>query len=72
MWTETTRKAYERKNGRYATDLTDEECAVLEPLPHAQSEGGGRPWMGRLWMSASAPLLRSCLYIWAFRSLLGF
>ena len=43
MWTETTRKLYERKSGRYATDLTDGEWAVLEPLLPVQTKGRGRP-----------------------------
>lgn len=32
MWTETTRPKYERAGLRYATDLTDGEWAVIEPL----------------------------------------
>jgi hypothetical protein len=30
-WTETTRPHYERRCPRYASDLTDEEWAVIEP-----------------------------------------
>ena len=32
MWTETTRRDYERQSGRYATDLTDEEFALIEAV----------------------------------------
>lgn len=32
MWTETTQGIYERKGARYATDLTDEQWTILEPL----------------------------------------
>ena len=31
-WTETTRPQYERRCPRYASDLTDEEWALLEPM----------------------------------------
>ena len=31
-WTETARRQYERRNSRYASDLTDAEWSVLEPL----------------------------------------
>ena len=40
MWTETTGKRYERNNGRYASDLTDEEWKVIERfIPKAGSLG---------------------------------
>ncbi len=32
MWTESTRKQYERRVSRYASDLADEEFALIEPL----------------------------------------
>ena len=32
MWTDATREKYERSELRYASDLTDAEWAVLEPL----------------------------------------
>ena len=32
MWTDSTRRQYERRNGRYTTDLTDAEFALIEPL----------------------------------------
>ena len=31
MWTEITRRKYEREGQRYASDLTDAEWAVIEP-----------------------------------------
>ena len=40
MWTETTGKRYERNNGQYASDLTDEEWKVIERfIPKAGSLG---------------------------------
>ena len=32
MWTESTRGDYERRSGRYSTDLTNEEFALIEGL----------------------------------------
>ena len=47
MWTETTRKKYDRDGLRYASDLTDAEWQVIEPLlPAAKSRG--RPRTTRL------------------------
>ena len=42
MWTEITRPKYERKGQRYASDLTDREWAVIEPLMPA-AKRLGRP-----------------------------
>ena len=43
MWTETTRKQYERQSERYASDLTDGEWAVIAPhLPAAKPIGRPR------------------------------
>ncbi len=43
MWTETTRQKYERRTPRYASDLTDEEFALIEPhLPTARRLGRPR------------------------------
>ena len=40
MWTGTTGKHYERNNGRYASDLTDEQWKVIERfIPKAGSLG---------------------------------
>jgi transposase len=42
MWTEQHRKTYARVGGRYPSDMTDAEWALLEPLiPPAKP--GGRP-----------------------------
>jgi transposase len=42
MWTEQHREMYQRKGGRYPSDMTDEEWAVISPLiPPAKP--GGRP-----------------------------
>ena len=40
MWTEITRKDYERRGGRYASDLTDREWALIEPLMPARKLTG--------------------------------
>ena len=43
MWTETTRKQYERQSERYASDLTDGEWALITPhLPAAKPIGRPR------------------------------
>ncbi|MFQ5572526.1 MAG: IS5 family transposase [Rhodothermales bacterium] len=42
MWTETTRPKYDRSKLRYASDLTDEEWAVIAPLL-AKPKPVGRP-----------------------------
>src|SRR3989442_4183097 len=37
MWTETTRREYEREGRRYASDLTDAEWGLIEPpMPAAK------------------------------------
>src|SRR5688500_646080 len=42
VWTDETRKRYDRRSQRYPSDCTNEEWAILEPmLPVAQ--GKGRP-----------------------------
>ncbi len=43
VWTDITRRHYERKSGRYASDCTDEEWALIEPfLPDRKSNGRPR------------------------------
>src|SRR5258705_12893132 len=42
MWTEITRRKYEREGQRYASDLTDGEWAVIEPHM-AAAKRLGRP-----------------------------
>lgn len=41
-WTETTRRQYRREFGRFASDVTDEEWALLEPMM-PEPAGVGRP-----------------------------
>jgi transposase len=43
MWTEITRKKYERNGLRYASDTTEEEWSVIAPLLPAPCKGRGRP-----------------------------
>ena len=43
MWTEETRGRYDRGQIRYPSDLTDEECALVEPeIPLAKRGGNKR------------------------------
>src|SRR6516162_2704923 len=43
MWTEITRRKYEREGPRYASDLTDAEWALIEPyMPPAKRLGRPR------------------------------
>src|SRR3989442_2821449 len=43
MWTETTRRKYEREGQRYASDVTDAEWALIEPhMPAAKPLGRPR------------------------------
>ncbi len=37
MWTEITRPKYERHGGRYASDPTDREWALIEPFMPART-----------------------------------
>ncbi len=39
-WTETTRREYERHGGRYASDMTDEEWALIAPFMPARKRTG--------------------------------
>ncbi len=41
-WTEITRRQYERTGGKYASDLTDAEWALIEPLM-PERKATGRP-----------------------------
>src|SRR5207244_555105 len=44
MWTETTRRKYEREGRRYASDLTDAEWGLIEPhMPAAKPPGRRGP-----------------------------
>ena len=43
MWTETTRRKYDRRGCRYASDLTDEEFALIQPhVPEEKTLGRPR------------------------------
>jgi len=42
MWTEAARKQHAPCKGRYPSDLTDEEWALIEPLIPAAKRGGGK------------------------------
>ena len=45
-WTEITRPNFDRDAMRYASDLTDDEWAVVEPLLPARSKQGRPPKTG--------------------------
>ncbi len=47
MWTDCTRCQYERRNGRYTTDLTDAEFALIEPLLPPPRAGPSRGLRGQ-------------------------
>ena len=60
MWTEITRRKYEREGQRYASDLRDAEWARLEPLiPGAKPGGRPRKTDMRAAMNAILYLLRT-------------
>ena len=42
MWTEITRRKYQREGQRYASDLTDAEWALIEPQMRQLSVWAGR------------------------------
>ena len=42
MWTASARHQYRRSGGRYATDVTDAEFALIEPLLPPAKRGGRR------------------------------
>jgi transposase len=57
MWTEITRRKYEREGQRYASDVTDAEWALIEPhMPAAKALGRPRDTELR-------PVLDAILYI---------
>ena len=60
MWTETTRKKYERKTQRYASDTTDAEWLILEPELSVRHTRGRPPkWSLRAIVDALFYLLRA-------------
>ena len=42
MWTQENRVLYERKAGRYPSDLTDDEWALIDPMIPSAKHGGRR------------------------------
>jgi transposase len=60
MWTASACRQYGRRGDRYATDLTDVECALIEPfLPPPKSDGGLRTTSLREMVSAILDVLRA-------------
>src|SRR5215207_6357532 len=60
MWTPTTRRHHSRTGLRYASDLTDAEWALLEPLlPPPRDHGRPRAWPLREVVNAISYILRS-------------
>jgi putative transposase len=60
MWTLTSRVQHSRAGLRIASDLTDAEWAVLEPMmPQAKRTGRHRAWPPRLVLEAIFFVLRS-------------
>lgn len=60
MWTEITRPKYDRKTGRYASDVTDAEWTVIEPfLPPAKRLGRPRTTELRQVVDALLYMIRS-------------
>jgi transposase len=60
MWTETTRRKYERAGQRYASDLTDAEWALIEPhMPAAKPLGRPRETELRAVLDAILYIARS-------------
>jgi transposase len=57
MWTDCTRRQYERLGGRYATDLTDTEFALIEPFLPPPKAGG------RLRRTSLREVLSAILYV---------
>jgi putative transposase len=59
MWSPTTRRRYSRTGLRYASDLTDAEWALIEPLlPTACGRGRPRSWPPRAILDAIFYVLR--------------
>ena len=60
MWTPATRRQHSRTGLRYASDLTDAEWRILEPLlPPARPRGGRRAWPLREIANAICYVLRA-------------
>ena len=56
MWTEITRRKYEREGRRYASDVTDAEWALIEPICRPPSL-----WADRARLSCEPCWTRSCI-----------
>ncbi|CAM1656352.1 Transposase IS4-like domain [Bartonella choladocola] len=56
-WTEITRKLYERKSARYASDITDREWEIIEPFI------GHHPTVGRPWTHQAREIWNAVQYI---------
>jgi transposase len=60
MWTDSARRQYQRLGRRYASDLTDEEFALISPmLPPAKRGGRQRGTDLRTVLNAILYLLRT-------------
>ena len=60
MWTDSARRQYQRSGPRYASDLTDAEFALIEPmLPPAKRGGRRRKTVLREVLNAILYLLRT-------------
>ena len=60
MWTASARHRHRRSGGRYATDVTDAEFALIEPLlPPAKHGGRRRTTVLREMLNALLCLLRT-------------
>jgi hypothetical protein len=60
MWTDSARRQYQRSGPRYASDLTDAEFALIEPmLPPAKRGGRRRTTVLREVLNAILYLLRT-------------
>ncbi len=60
MWTDSARRQYRRLGSRYASDLTDEEFALIGPMQPAAKPGGrGRTTALREVLNAILYLLRT-------------
>src|SRR2546430_16832909 len=66
MWTEITRRKYEREGQRYASDVTDAEWALIEPhMPAAKALGRPRDTELRAVLDAILYIARTgCQWRW--------
>ena len=61
MWTEITRRKYERDGWRYASDVTDAEWALMEPyMPATKPLGRPRETALRAVLDAILYIARTC------------